>query len=102
LSYGGTRALEIATTLALDPQVLLLDEPTSGMGNEDVGLITNLIRGLVADRTVVLVEHNLSVVMAVSDVITVLARGEVLAEGDYSHVSSCKEVVSAYMGHGHA
>ncbi len=102
LSYGRKRALEIATTLALDPQVLLLDEPTSGMGNEDVGLITNLIRGLVADRTVVLVEHNLSVVMAVSDVITVLARGEVLAEGDYSHVSSCKEVVSAYMGHGHA
>ena len=102
LSYGRKRALEIATTLALDPQVLLLDEPTSGMGYEDVGSITNLIKGFAANRTVVLVEHNLSVVMAVSDVITVLARGEVIAEGDYSYISRCKEVVSAYMGTGHA
>jgi branched-chain amino acid transport system ATP-binding protein len=102
LSYGRKRALEIATTLALDPEVLLLDEPTSGMGHEDVGSITDLIQDLAANRTVVLVEHNLSVVCAVSDFITVLARGEVLAEGDYAHVSKCKEVVSAYMGNAHA
>jgi branched-chain amino acid transport system ATP-binding protein len=102
LSYGRKRALEIAMTVALDPAVLLLDEPTSGMGHEDVGSITDLIRGLATNRTVVLVEHNLSVVCAVSDVITVLARGEVLAEGDYAYVSKCKDVVSAYMGTAHA
>src|SRR5262245_60418716 len=87
LSYGRKRALAIATTLALDPETLLLDEPMSGMGHEDVGRIAALIKKLAAHRTVVMVEHNLSVVADLCDTITVLARGEVLAEGDYASVS---------------
>jgi branched-chain amino acid transport system ATP-binding protein len=98
LSYGRKRALEIATTLALDPETMLLDEPTSGMGHEDVGRIAALIKKLAIDRTVVMVEHNLSVVADLCDTITVLARGEVLAEGDYASVSSNAEVIQAYMG----
>jgi len=101
LSYGRKRALEIATTMALDPEVLLLDEPTSGMGHEDVNIV-DLIRRFAKGRTVILVEHNLSVVCALSDVITVLARGEVIAEGDYPYVSKSKEVISAYLGTEHA
>ncbi|BBF93604.1 ABC transporter ATP-binding protein [Blastochloris tepida] len=106
LSYGRKRALEIATTLALDPEMLLLDEPTSGMGHEDVGRIAELIQRVARqsgkNRTVLMVEHNLSVVAGLSDTITVLARGQVLAEGPYSEVSSNPEVVEAYMGTGHA
>jgi branched-chain amino acid transport system ATP-binding protein len=102
LPYGRKRALEIATTLALDPEVMLLDEPTAGMGHEDVGRIANLIRTVAAHRTVLMVEHNLSVVADLSDVITVLARGEVLAEGDYASISRNPEVIEAYMGAGHA
>jgi branched-chain amino acid transport system ATP-binding protein len=102
LPYGRKRALEIATTLALDPEMLLLDEPTAGMGHEDVDRIAQLIRRVAADRTVLMVEHNLSVVADLSDRITVLTRGSVLAEGDYQAISSNAEVREAYMGVGHA
>ncbi len=98
LSYGRKRALEIATTLALDPEMLLLDEPMAGMGHEDVGRIAALIRRVAANRTVLMVEHNLGVVADLSDTITVLARGEVLAEGDYAAVSRDPKVVQAYLG----
>jgi branched-chain amino acid transport system ATP-binding protein len=101
LPYGRKRALEIATTLALDPQMLLLDEPTAGMGHEDIDRIASLIKAVSANRTVLMVEHNLSVVSNLSDRITVLARGCVLAEGDYSTVSNNPEVREAYMGTGH-
>ena len=102
LPYGGKRALEIATTLALDPVMLLLDEPMAGLGQEDIGRISTLIRQVAADRTVLMVEHNLSVVADLSDVITVLTRGRVLAEGDYAAVSNNPDVVEAYLGTGHA
>jgi len=102
LSYGRKRALEIATTLALDPETMLLDEPMSGMGHEDVGRITQLIRTIAVNRTIIMVEHNLSVVADLCDTITVLARGEILAEGDYASVSRNPEVVEAYMGTPHA
>jgi branched-chain amino acid transport system ATP-binding protein len=98
LPYGRRRALEIATTLALDPQLLLLDEPTQGMGHEDVGRVVALIRKVAADRTVLMVEHNLSVVADLSHVITVLARGSVLAEGPYGTVSKDPKVLEAYIG----
>ena len=101
LSYGRKRALEIATTLALDPEMMLLDEPTAGMAHEDVGRITALIRRVAANRTVLMVEHNLSVVSTLSDRITVLARGEILAEGDYATVSRHPAVVEAYLGTSH-
>ncbi len=102
LPYGRKRALEIATTLALDPEMMLLDEPTAGMGHEDVERISALIKKASANRTVLMVEHNLSVVANLSNTITVLARGEVLAEGDYAAVSKDPQVVEAYMGSGHA
>ena len=105
LSYGRKRALEIATTLALDPEMLLLDEPMAGMGREDVERIAALIRKISTNRTILMVEHNLSVVASLSDRITVLARGQVLAEGDYATVSKDPRVVEAYIGsgggHGH-
>jgi branched-chain amino acid transport system ATP-binding protein len=102
LPYGRKRALEIATTLALDPVMLLLDEPMAGLGQEDIGRISALIRRVAADRTVLMVEHNLSVVADLSDVITVLTRGRILAEGDYGTVSKNREVMEAYLGTGHA
>ncbi len=102
LPYGRKRALEIATTLALDPELLLLDEPMAGLGLEDIGRISALIRKVSADRTILMVEHNLSVVADLSDRITVLTRGRILAEGDYAAVSNNPEVVEAYMGTGHA
>jgi branched-chain amino acid transport system ATP-binding protein len=102
LPYGRKRALEIATTLALDPEMLLLDEPTAGMGHEDIDRIAQLIKRVAADRTVLMVEHNLSVVSDLSDTITVLTRGRVLAEGNYDAVSSNPDVREAYMGVGHA
>ena len=102
LPYGRKRALEIATTLALDPEMMLLDEPTAGMTHEDVERITALIRRVSANRTVLMVEHNLSVVSTLSDHITVLARGEILAQGDYASVSKNPDVVQAYLGAGHA
>ncbi|MEO1200177.1 MAG: ABC transporter ATP-binding protein [Pseudomonadota bacterium] len=101
LPYGRKRSLEIATTLALDPVLMLLDEPTQGMGHEDVGRITDLIRRVAADRTVLMVEHNLSVVADLSDTITVLQRGAVLAEGPYEAVSNNPDVIEAYMGTAH-
>ncbi len=103
LAYGRKRALELATTLALEPEVMLLDEPTAGMGHEDVGRITALIRTAARGRTVLMVEHNLGIVAELCDRITVLARGEVLAEGDYATVSKDPRVVEAYIGAaGHA
>ncbi len=101
LAYGRKRALEIATTLALDPEMMLLDEPTAGMTHEDVERITALIRKVSVNRTVLMVEHNLSVVSTLSDHITVLARGEILAQGDYATVSKHPDVVQAYLGAGH-
>ena len=101
LPYGRKRALEIATTLALEPEMMLLDEPTAGMAHDDVGRITSLIKRVAANRTVLMVEHNLSVVSTLSDRITVLARGEILAEGDYDAVSNHPAVVEAYMGTAH-
>ena len=102
LSYGRKRALELATTMALEPETMLLDEPTAGMGHEDVGRIAQLIKRMAVGRTVLMVEHNLSVVADLSDRITVLARGEILAEGDYEQVSRDPAVIEAYMGSGDA
>lgn len=98
LPYGRKRALEIATTLALDPELMLLDEPTQGMGHEDVGRVVELIRKVSANRTILMVEHNLNVVADLSDTITVLARGAVLAEGPYAEVSKNALVLEAYVG----
>ena len=98
LPYGRKRALEIATTLALDPELMLLDEPTQGMGHEDVGRVVDLIRKVSANRTILMVEHNLNVVADLSDTITVLARGAVLAEGPYAEVSKNPLVLEAYVG----
>jgi branched-chain amino acid transport system ATP-binding protein len=102
LAYGRKRALEIATTLALEPELLLLDEPTAGMAQEDIERITALIGRIGRDRTILMVEHNLSVVASLSNHITVLARGKVLAEGDYATVSKNPDVIDAYIGAGHA
>ncbi|TJV05325.1 MAG: ABC transporter ATP-binding protein [Mesorhizobium sp.] len=98
LSYGRKRVLEIATTLALDPKVLLLDEPMAGMGHEDVATVSDLIRSVARDRAVLMVEHNLTVVADLCDWITVMQRGEVLAAGDYATVSRDERVKVAYMG----
>ena len=98
LSYGRKRALEIATTLAMDPKLMLLDEPTQGMGLEDVDRIKQLIKKVAADRTVLMVEHNMSVVSSIADTITVLQRGATLAEGPYEVVSRNPAVIEAYMG----
>jgi branched-chain amino acid transport system ATP-binding protein len=102
LPYGRKRALEIATTLALDPDMMLLDEPTAGMAHEDVERISALIKKVAQNRTVLMVEHNLGVVEHLCSTITVLARGEILAEGDYATVSRNPDVIQAYMGQGHA
>ncbi len=101
LSYGRKRALEIATTLALDPPMILLDEPMAGMGAEDTSKITDLIRTVAKNRTILMVEHNLSVVADLSDTITVLEGGQVLAEGPYDQVSTNPAVIDAYMGGAH-
>jgi branched-chain amino acid transport system ATP-binding protein len=98
LPYGRKRALEIATTLALDPEMMLLDEPTAGMTHSDVERIAALIKRVSANRTVLMVEHNLSVVSTLSDRITVLQRGEILAEGNYEAVSKNPQVIEAYLG----
>jgi branched-chain amino acid transport system ATP-binding protein len=102
LPYGRKRALEIATTLALDPELMLLDEPMAGMGREDIARISALIKSVAATRTVLMVEHNLSVVSDLCDCITVLTRGQVLAEGDYKTVSANPAVREAYLGTGHS
>ncbi|XEN32264.1 branched-chain amino acid transport system ATP-binding protein [Ensifer sp. WSM1721] len=98
LSYGRKRVLEIATTLALDPKVLLLDEPMAGMGHEDVGMVAEIIREVARERAVLMVEHNLSVVETLCHHVTVLQRGEILAEGDYASVAEDPRVRTAYMG----
>ena len=101
LPYGRKRALEIATTLALEPELMLLDEPTQGMGHEDIGRVTELIQRVSKNRTILMVEHNLSVVENLSDTITVLQRGSVLAEGSYESVSQNPQVLEAYVGVSH-
>ncbi len=101
LSYGRKRVLEIATTLALEPKVLLLDEPMAGMGHEDVGAIARLVKTISADRAVLMVEHNLSVVADICDGISVLQHGQVIASGDYASISKDERVREAYMGTDH-
>ena len=98
MPYGRKRALEIATTLALDPELMLLDEPTQGMGHEDVDRVMQLIKKVSANRSILMVEHNMKVVASISDTITVLARGAVLAEGSYAEVAGNPQVIEAYMG----
>ena len=98
LAYGRKRSLEIATTLAMEPELMLLDEPTAGMGHEDVDRVRDLIREVAVGRTVLMVEHNMSVVSGICDTITVMQRGAVLAEGTYAQVSSNPQVIEAYMG----
>jgi branched-chain amino acid transport system ATP-binding protein len=101
MPYGRKRTLEIATTLAMEPELMLLDEPTAGMGHEDVDRVRDLIKEVAAGRTVLMVEHNMSVVSGICDTITVLARGAVLAEGPYATVSQHPAVIEAYMGTAH-
>jgi branched-chain amino acid transport system ATP-binding protein len=98
LPYGGKRALELATTLALEPELMLLDEPMAGIAHDDLDRIVELVRRVAKGRTVLMVEHNLSVVASLSDTITVLARGQVLAEGSYEEVSKNPAVIEAYLG----
>ena len=98
LSYGRKRALELATTLALEPELMLLDEPTQGMGHEDVSRVTQLIKKVSANRTVLMVEHNMKVVSSIADTISVLQRGSVIAEGGYAEVARNPQVIEAYMG----
>ncbi|MWL88851.1 MULTISPECIES: ABC transporter ATP-binding protein [unclassified Cupriavidus] len=98
LPYGRKRALEIATTLAMEPELMLLDEPTQGMGHEDVDRVTQLIKKVSAGRTILMVEHNMNVVSSIADKITVLQRGAILAEGPYAEVSKDPRVMEAYMG----
>jgi branched-chain amino acid transport system ATP-binding protein len=102
LPYGRKRAMEIATTFALDPEVLLLDEPTAGLSLDDIEIVTTLIKKIANTRTVLMVEHNLSVVARLSDTITVLTRGEVLAEGPYAEIARNPRVLEAYLGTAHA
>ena len=98
LPYGHKRSLEIATTLALEPELMLLDEPTQGMGHEDVGRVTALIRKAAAERTVLMVEHNMSVVASIADTITVMQHGRIIAAGPYAEVSRNPLVIEAYLG----
>ena len=98
LPYGRKRALELATTMALEPDLMLLDEPTQGMGHEDVSRVTELIRKVAVGRTILMVEHNMNVVSSIADRITVLQRGAVLADGPYAEVSRNPQVIEAYMG----
>ncbi len=98
LAYGQKRALEIATTLAIEPRLMLLDEPTQGMGHEDVSRVASLIKKVSVGRTILMVEHNLHVVAKLADRITVLQRGAILTEGDYATVSNDSRVREAYMG----
>ncbi len=101
MPYGRKRALEIATTLALDPEMMLLDEPMAGMGHEDIDKVAALIKRISQKYTILMVEHNLNVVANLSDTITVLTRGQVLAEGNYATVSKHPQVKEAYLGAGH-
>jgi branched-chain amino acid transport system ATP-binding protein len=98
LPYGHKRALELATTLAMNPKLMLLDEPTQGLGHEDVDMVTELIRRVAKERTVLMVEHNMSVISKICDRVTVMQRGQILAEGTYDEVSRNPDVIAAYMG----
>jgi len=98
LPYGRKRALELATTLALEPELMLLDEPTQGMGHEDVDRVTQLIKKVSVGRTILMVEHNMNVVSSIADRITVLQRGAIIADGTYAEVSQNTLVIEAYMG----
>lgn len=98
LPYGRKRALELATTLALEPELMLLDEPTQGMGHEDVDRVTQLIKKVSVGRTILMVEHNMNVVSSIADRITVLQRGAIIADGPYAEVSNNPQVIEAYMG----
>ena len=98
LPYGRKRALELATTLALEPELMLLDEPTQGMGHEDVDRVTELIKKVSSGRTILMVEHNMNVVASIADRITVLQRGAIIADGTYDQVSKNPLVMEAYMG----
>ncbi len=98
LPYGRKRALELATTMALEPELMLLDEPTQGMGHEDVHRVTELIKKVSAGRTILMVEHNMNVVASIADRITVLQRGAIIADGPYAEVSANPLVIEAYMG----
>ena len=98
MPYGRKRALEIATTLAMEPELMLLDEPTQGMGHEDVHRVTELIKKVSAGRTILMVEHNMKVVSGICDKISVLQRGAMLAEGTYAEASTNPQVMEAYMG----
>lgn len=102
LAYGRKRALEIATTLAMEPELMLLDEPTQGMGHEDVSRVTQLIQKVAVGRTILMVEHNMGVVASIANTISVLQRGAVLAEGPYAEVSKNPAVMEAYMGTTHS
>lgn len=98
LPYGRKRALEIAATVAMNPELMLLDEPTQGLGHEDVGMVTDLIKRVSVGRTVLMVEHNMKVVANIATTISVLQRGEIIAEGPYEVVSKNPQVMEAYMG----
>ena len=98
LPYGRKRALELATTMALEPDLMLLDEPTQGMGHEDVHRVTELIKKVSEGRTILMVEHNMNVVASIADRITVLQRGAIIADGPYAEVSANPQVIEAYMG----
>ena len=101
LPYGQKRSLELAIALSQDPRVLLLDEPTAGMGVEDIDRTVELVRRIAPGRTIVLVEHNLRVVADLCDRVTVMQRGKVLVEGTYDEVRADERVVTAYLGGGH-
>jgi branched-chain amino acid transport system ATP-binding protein len=98
LPYGRKRALELATTLALDPKLMLLDEPFAGMAHGDVERMAELVKSSATGRTVLMVEHTMSAVASICDRISVLARGRLLAEGSYKDVTSNPKVIEAYLG----
>ena len=101
LPYGRKRALELATTIAMDPEMILLDEPMAGLGHEDIGPVVELIRDAAKGRTVLMVEHNMKVIAQLCDRVTVLQAGQVLAEGSYDEVSKDARVIEAYVGGAH-
>ena len=102
LSYGRKRVLELVTTIALEPELILLDEPVAGLGHEDIEPVMQLIRKVAQGRTVLMVEHNMKVIAQLCDRVTVLQAGEILAEGSYDEVARDPRVIDAYVGGAHA